>query len=105
MGKIEKLKRIPSNVVSYVQDEGDAIKDEIDKQMILQYAYKRIEFIDWYCELLDVGSKKYIVEQSREELLSIKMQLIKAIDTIENRPLPKRGDILGSIEYPEGYEG
>jgi len=100
----KKLKRIPADLAAYVQIEGEAIRDANDKMMIVSYAYKKIEMIDWYLELLEVGSKKYIVPQSKEHLANIKNQLLSAIQKIMDRPIPKPGDLIKSI-YPPGYEG
>lgn len=99
------LKRIPSNLVSYVQIEGEAIRDANDKQMIVSYAHGKIDMIDWYIELLDVGSKKYIVPQSREQLVSIKQQLLAAIQQIMSTPIPNANRPIIDIKYPKGYEG
>ena len=101
----KKLKKIPADLVAYVQIEGEAVKDSNDKQMIVSYAYGKIELIDWYIELIDIGSKKYIVPQSREHLISIKNQLLSAIQKIMERPVLKPGDAIISVKYPDGYEG
>ena len=102
MGK-KKLKRIPANLVAYVQIEGEAVKDANDKQMIVSYAYNKLEMIDWYIELLTVGSKKYIVPQSKEHLLSIKNELLAAIKKIMDVPIPKADRPIIDIKYPPGY--
>jgi hypothetical protein len=101
----KKLKKIPADLLSYIQIEGEAVKDANDKQMIVSYAYGKIETIDWYIELLDTGSKKYIVPQSREHLVSVKQQILAAIKQIMATPLPQAGRPLIDIKYPSGYEG
>ena len=101
----KKLKRIPSDLVSYIQIEGEAIKDANDKQIITSYAYSKLELINWYIELLDAGSKKYIVPQSRDHLVGVKTQLESAIKKIMDTPLPKTDRAIISVNYPKGYEG
>ena len=101
----KKLKKIPADLVAYVIIEGEAIKDTNDKQMIVSYAYGKIEMIDWYLELLRVGSKKYIVPQSKEHLDDVKSQLLAAIKKIMDTPVPKSNRAIVDIKYPEGYEG
>ena len=101
----KKLKRIPYDLVSYVQIEGEAIKDANDKHIITSYAYQKLEIIDWYIRLLDEGSKKYTVPQSREQLVSLRDQLSAAIKKIMDTPLPKTDRAIISIDYPKGYEG
>lgn len=101
----KRLPKITQSVVAYVQIEGEAIGDSNDKQMIVQYAYGQIEKIDWYLNLLNMGSNKYIVSQSQGELESVKSQLQSAINTIMNRPIPKPGGAIISVNYPKGYEG
>ena len=101
----KKLKRIPSDLVPYIIIEGEAVKDANDKQMIVSYAYGKLEIIDWYLELLEVGSKKYIVPQSKEHLTSVKTQILAAVKKIMDTPLPKADRPIIDIKYPPGYEG
>ena len=103
-GRKKKLKKIPSDLLAYIQIEGEAIKDSNDKQMIISYAYKKLELVEWHIELLTVGSKKYIVPQSMEQLSSIKQQLQSLIKKIMDTPIPSSSSLI-SINYPKGYEG
>ena len=57
-----------SDLVSYIQIETEAIKDANDKMMISSYCLSKLEMVNWYLELLEVGSKKYIVPQSKTHL-------------------------------------
>lgn len=102
-GKPKKLKKIPSDLVSYVIIEGEAIRDANDKQMIVSYAYGKLETIDWYLELLNIGSKKYIVPQSKEHLESVKRDLLATVKTIMDTKIPSPND--SNPTYPKGYEG
>ena len=101
----KKLKKIPMSTVAYIQIEGEAVRDANDKQMIVQYAYSKIEMIDWYCELLNTGSRKYIIPHSIEYLDGIKSQIMDAIKVIMDRPTPKPGDSFFTVTYPKDYEG
>lgn len=102
----KKLKRIPADLVSYIQIETEAIKDYTDKMMISSYCLSKLEMVNWYIELLDAGSNKYIVPQSREYLVSVRDQLKechKAIMAVKIKD-PKDRPII-DIKYPPGYEG
>lgn len=55
--KPKKLKKIPSDLVSYIQIETEAIKDANDKMMISSYCLSKLETVNWYLELLEVGSR------------------------------------------------
>ena len=101
----KKLPKIPYSIVAYVQIEGESIRDATDKQMIVQYAYGKIEKIDWYLEILEVGSKKYTVPHTKEHLLTVREHIVAAIKVIMDRKLPKPGNAIVSVEYPKGYEG
>lgn len=105
-GKPKKLKRIPYDLVSYIQIETEAIRDANDKQVISSYCLAKLEKVNWYLELLGVGSKKYIVPQSKARLEQIRNQLIEAHKTIMATKIsaPKTGPII-DIQYPEGLEG
>lgn len=102
----KKLKRIPSDLVSYIQIETEAIQDANDKMMISSYCLSKLELVNWYIELLEVGSQKYIVPQSKAYLEMVRDQLAachKEIMSVKITKPSKRPTI--DIEYPKGYEG
>jgi spore germination protein GerM len=99
----KKLKRISSEVVSYVRINGQAAKDHNDKMLAVSYAHSKLDICEWYIELLDSGSKKYVVPHTREYLVSLKNQLLAAIEEIIEAPIKQSGK--NSIIYPEGYDG
>ena len=104
--KAKKLKKIPYDLVSYIQIETEAIKDANDKMMISSYCLGKLQNVNWYLELLAVGSEKYIVPQSKSELESIRDQLMACHKTIMNVKITKPNDRpLLDIKYPKGYEG
>ena len=102
----KKLKKIPSDLVSYIQIETEAIRDANDKQMISSYCLGKLELVNWYLELLEVGSKKYIVPQSKAHLEMVRDQLMachKAIMSVKiSNP---NGRPIIDIKCPKGYEG
>lgn len=102
----KKLKKIPVDLVSYIQIETEAIRDANDKMMISSYCLSKLELVNWYIELLEVGSKKYIVPQSKEHLEMIRDQLIACHKQIMNVKIanPNSRPII-DIKYPKGYEG
>ena len=102
----KKLKKIPYDLVSYIQIETEAIRDANDKMMISSYCLSKLELVNWYLELLEVGSKKYIVPQSKAHLEAVRDQLIachKAIMRVKITPPNERP--LIRVDYPKGYEG
>lgn len=104
---VKKLKKIPTDLVAYISIETDAIRDANDKMMIASYCLSKLEIVEWYIELLEVGSKKYIVPHTLPQLNSIRTQLLACYDRIMKvkiKPLADR-PILGEIRYPAGYEG
>ncbi|MBD5116270.1 MAG: hypothetical protein HDT48_01990 [Ruminococcaceae bacterium] len=102
----KKLKKIPVDLVSYIQIETEAIRDSNDKMMISSYCLGKLELVNWYIELLDVGSKKYIVPQSKAYLETVRDQLMECHKEIMKTKItnPKDRPIV-DIKYPEGYEG
>jgi hypothetical protein len=103
-GKPKKLKRIGSDIVSYVLIEAQAVKDSNDKQMIVHYAHAKIELIDFYIAVLDTGDKKYVVPHSKEYLVGIKNQLLAAIQDVIKMPVRNSGDMI-KVEYPNDWQG
>ena len=102
----KKLKKIPADLVSYIQIETEAIRDANDKQMISSYCLGKLELVNWYLELLEVGSKKYIVPQSKAHLEMVRDQLMECHKQIMSVKITKPSDRpLMDIKYPKGYEG
>ena len=102
----KKLKKIPADLVSYIQIETEAIKDSNDKMMISSYCLGKLELVNWYIELLEVGSKKYIVPQSKAYLETVRDQLMECHKEIMKTKIINPNDRpIVDIKYPEGYEG
>jgi len=102
----EKLKKIPYDLVSYIQIECESIKDTNDKMMISSYCLGKLETVNWYLELLEVGSEKYEVPHSKSELENIKAQLSACHKMIMAVKITNPNDRpIIDIRYPKGYEG
>ena len=105
-GKPKKLKRIPSDMVSYIQIETEAIKDFNDKQMISSYCIAKLDKVNWYIELLENGSDKYEVPHSLEQLKTIRDKLMECHKNIMAVKIKNPNDRpLVDINYPKNYEG
>ena len=105
-GNGEKIKKIPSDLVSYIQIETEAIRDSNDKMMISSYCLHKLEVVNWYLELLEVGSKKYIVPQSKTYLEMVRDQLMECHKQIMGVKIKNPNDRpIIDIKYPKGYEG
>ena len=102
----KKLKRIPYDVVSYILIEAEGIESANDKQMISSYCLHKLEMVNWYLELLEAGSEKYIVPHSKAQLERIRDQLMDAHKKIMATKIPDpRTRPIIDIKYPDGYEG
>lgn len=100
------LKRIPSDLVSYIQIETEAIQSSNDKMMISSYCLHKLELVNWYLELLAVGSEKYIVPQSRAHLEMVRDQLMECHKQIMSTKIKNSKDRpIIDVKYPSGYEG
>lgn len=105
-GKTKKLKKIPYDLVSYIQIETEGIQDANDKQMISSYCLGKLKTVEWYIQLLNVGSEKYIVPHSLSELEEIRSQLKACHEQIMKVKVTRPGDRpIIDIKYPKGYEG
>ena len=86
--------------------EKKAIEDANDKMMISSYCLHKLEVVNWYLQLLEEGSEKYIVPQSKEKLESIRDQLMACHKEIMSTKISKSSKRpLLDIKYPPGYEG
>ena len=102
----KKLKKIPVDLVSYIQIETEAIRDANDKMMISSYCLHKLEVVNWYLELLEVGSKKYVVPQSRAHLEMVRDQLMECHKQIMGVKIGNPNDRpIIDIRYPKGYDG
>ena len=102
----KKLKRISYDTVSYIQIETEAIQDSNDKQMIASYCLSKLKMVNWYIELIQSGSERYIVSQSLSELEQIKAGLEVCYKQIMATKVKNPNDRpLLDIKYPKGYEG
>ena len=102
----KKLKRIPYDLVSYIIIETEAIQDSNDKMMISSYCLDKLKIVEWYIELLKVGSEKYTVPHSLSELEFIRDQLRECHREIMKVKITRPGDRpIIDIKYPKGYEG
>lgn len=102
---VKKLKKIPSDLIAYITIEGESIKDANDKMMIASYCCSKIEIVEWYIELLEVGSEKYVVPHTKPYLENIRTQLLQCYKKIMNTPIPKSDRPITGVVYPKGYEG
>lgn len=102
----KKLQKIPYDLVSYITIETEAIKDANDKMMISSYCLGKLKTVEWYIELLRVGSEKYSVPHNLSELEGIRSQLRICHERIMGVPIknPNERPLL-DIKYPKGYEG
>lgn len=104
--KMKKLKKIPRDLVAYITIETESIRDANDKMMIASYCLAKLEIVEWYIELLEVGSKKYIVPHSKPYLEGIRRQLLQCYDNIMKVKIVRPNERpLIDIKYPAGYEG
>lgn len=75
MARKKKLKKIPYDLVSYIQIETETIEDADDKMMIASYCLGKLQLVEWYIQLIDTNNPNYIVPQTREQLVMIQDQL------------------------------
>ena len=106
MNMAEKLKRIPTDLVPYIQIEAEAIRDANDKQILSSYCLSKLETVEWYIQLLEVGSEKYVVPHNKPYLETIRSQLLACHKKIMSVKITNPNDrsIIG-IKYPPGYSG
>ena len=100
----ETLKKIPYDLISYIQIETEAISDSNDKQILSSYCLGKLEMVNWYIKLLEVGSEKYIVPHTKQHLQTIRSHLMICHEMIMGTKIINHRDRL-DIKYPKGYEG
>ena len=102
LARKKKLKKIPYDLVSYIQIETETIEDADDKMMIASYCLGKLQLVEWYIQLIDTNNPNYIVPQTREQLVMIRDQLKechKEIMKVKIRRPSERP--LFDIHYPD----
>lgn len=103
---VKRLKKIPSDLLPYIRTQIDRIEDENDKMMLGGYTQSKIEIVEWYIELLTVGSDRYIVPHTLPQLQRILQELNylykKIMNTRATGYSGKPVSYPGS-QYPPGY--
>lgn len=102
---VKKLKKIPNDLIAYITIETDCIEDNNDKMMLASYTLGKIEIVEWYIQLLEVGSKKYVVQHTKPQLMRIHSQLLECYKNIMAVKIEKKNtDLIDKTKYPPGYE-
>lgn len=101
----KEIEKIPVDLVAYIQIEAEAIETPTDKHMISSYCLDKLELVNWYLDVLNSGSTKYIVPQSKAYLEQVRDGLIEAHEQIMQVKIqkPKKGPNL-DVECPKGFE-
>ncbi|MCF0248576.1 MAG: hypothetical protein HUJ86_08205 [Synergistes sp.] len=102
--KPEKLKRIPCDLVEYIMVETEVIQDANDKYMLASYTKGKLQTVNWYIELLESKSEKYIVPHSLRELETTRDQLNACLKAIMAVKIRKPGERRDCINWPEGLD-
>ncbi len=103
---VKKLKRLPTDLVAYISIETESINNANDKLMIASYCLSKIEIVEWYIELLEVGSEKYIVPHSLPYLQNLRTQLLECYkDIMAVKVSSNKNKPIIQIDYPSRYEG
>lgn len=103
---VKKLKKIPRDLVAYITIEAESIRDANDKMMIASYCLAKLDIVEWYIELIDVGSKKYIVPHTKPYLETVRTQLLACYKKIMDTKIKNPNDRpIIDINYPNGYAG
>ena len=99
---MKKLKKIPADLVAYISIEAECIKDANDKMMIASYCISKLEIVEWYIELLETSSKKYLVPHSLPYLQTLRTQLLACYKKIMDVKIVNPNDRpIIDIKYPD----
>ena len=104
LARKKKLKKIPYDLVSYIQIETETIEDADDKMMIASYCLGKLQLVEWYIQLIDTDNPNYIVPQTKEQLVMIRDQLKECYKEIMKVKIKRPGERpLFDIRYLDEY--
>ena len=92
LARKKKLKKIPYDLVSYIQIETETIEDADDKMMIASYCLGKLQLVEWYIQLIDTDNPNYIVPQTKEQLVMIRDQLKECYKEIMKVKIKRPGE-------------
>lgn len=101
---MKKLKKIPRDIIPYIQIETQAIKTYNDKHLIMGYCVSKLEIVDWYINLLEAGSKRYIVPHTKQYMIALKLELLKCYKSILNKKV-NDNDYKHPVPWTDKYDG
>ena len=101
---MKKLKKIPRDLIPYIQIETQAIKSYNDKHLIMGYCVSKLEIVDWYISLQNAGSRKYIVPHTKQYLASLKLELLKCYKAILNKKI-NDNPCMHPLPWTDKYDG
>ena len=90
--------------LDYIQAKITEISSADDKIMLLSYINSKLELCDYYLGILDNQklSKKFIVPNSRSQLVGFKNQLNRLRDMVLKYKIPNDNLV---VFYPNKYDG
>ena len=100
-----KMRRIDPAELDYIAVEIQNIRTTDDKMMVISYIHSKLDIVDYYIQLIDSGSKNYIIPHTRADLENIRKRLIAHRNDAMNAKVYHIRDIGLNINWPEGYEG
>lgn len=74
--RAKKLKEIPFDLVATIRVTGEAIHNADGKMVLSEYCLRKLEVVEWYLTLLEVGSEEYIVPHTQQYLETIRSELL-----------------------------
>lgn len=92
LARKKKLKKIPYDLVSYIQIETETIEDADDKMMIASYCLGKLQLVEWYIQLIDTDNPNYIVPQTKEQLVMIRDQLKECYKEVMKVKIKRPGE-------------
>ena len=103
--KVKKLKKFPSDLIAYITIETEAIRDYNDKLLLASYTLSKIDMVEWYAELLETGSKNYIVPYTKDQLQRLRIQLLNCYKKIMAIKIvnPNQSTSLDDMGEPFNY--
>ena len=100
-----KMRRIDPAELDYIAVEIQNIRTTDDKMMVISYIHSKLDIVDYYIQLIDSGSKNYIIPHTKADLENIRKRLIAHRNDAMNAKVYHIRDIGLNINWPEGYEG
>ena len=99
----KKLKPIPRDIITYVNEQMRTISTSRDQAMLASYVSNKLEFVDFYITVIDTHDDRFIVPHTRDYLVTMQNDLNRLLNQILHVQPVNKYERVWKLTYPDSY--